>query len=438
MSSKMECMEARQKLSEALDERLTDEEKDALAAHLEDCASCRAQETELKELHAVVSDLAQSAAAPPDDDAVLARLRRSIGDEPPGDEDPLQDYEETLNSSGLHDVRELAAAAQAGYDEVGGSVHDLFGLAADKSDDMSVSHAASVVPPPVLMPSASRPSWMMPALVGGGVLVLGVAALAAVIFVRQGRNQSTQNNDQGQGAAVAANTAPQNEIPVEDQGATQPQAMQVTSARGADHDQAPSGEEMAAPGAVSKGPAGAAPRGVSHRSHGSVRRHGRSAAARHTPSASASHPAHAGATGLSAQLSRAAGRQRPGSAPARAGGAPGDPLASLLSAKTKARTAPRASSTAGLPVSLSMSSIRRVMSRASGRVHHCYEVNKKPGLIRLRVTVSGATGRPSSVDVRGSFAGTPTGRCAARVVRRLRFSKFSNSSQKFTYPYLLR
>ena len=437
MSSKMECTEAREKLSEALDRGLTDEEKDALSAHLEDCATCRAQETELKELHAVVSDLAQPAAASPDDEAVLARLWRDVGDEPPGDEDPLQDYEETLDSSGLHDVRELAAAVQAGYDEAGGSVHDLFGLSSSTDVEHSAPTAA-VVPPPVLMPSASRPSWMMPALIAGGVLILGVAALAAVIFVQQGRRQSGRKNDEGQGAAVAANSVSQDERAVENHEAAQPRPMQAASAPVGDRGQVALGGEMAATEGKSKVPAGVASRGVSHRPHGAVRRHMRSAAARHARPASASHPTHARATGLSAQLSRAAGRQRGGSVPARAGGASGDPLASLLSAGTKTKTAPRASSTAGLPQNLSTSSIRRVMSRASGRVHHCYEVYKKSGLIRLRVTVSGATGRPSSVLVRGSFAGTPIGRCAARAVRRLRFPKFSNSSQKFTYPFLLR
>jgi hypothetical protein len=68
----------------------------------------------------------------------------------------------------------------------------------------------------------------------------------------------------------------------------------------------------------------------------------------------------------------------------------------------------------------------------------CYQKHKEAGMLRVRVSVKGSTGRIVSARVKGKFAGTPTARCALRAVRRLRFPKFQNSTQKFSYPYLLR
>ena len=87
---------------------------------------------------------------------------------------------------------------------------------------------------------------------------------------------------------------------------------------------------------------------------------------------------------------------------------------------------------------LSRSQVKRVMSRANGRMKRCYQKHKEAGMLRVRVSVKGSTGRIVSARVKGKFAGTPTARCALRAVRRLRFPKFQNPTQKFSYPYLLR
>jgi hypothetical protein len=52
-----------------------------------------------------------------------------------------------------------------------------------------------------------------------------------------------------------------------------------------------------------------------------------------------------------------------------------------------------------------------------------------------KVGVTGATGKVSSVDVSGQFAGSPVGSCVAKEVRKAKFPKFSQSSFSFSYPF---
>lgn len=116
-----------------------------------------------------------------------------------------------------------------------------------------------------------------------------------------------------------------------------------------------------------------------------------------------------------------------------------DPLNALLSAgRARGGGASTREATSSLPKRLSRSQVKRVMSRANGRMKRCYQKHKKAGLLRVSVKIKGSTGRISSAQVKGSFKGTPTARCALRAVRRLRFPKFQNPAQSFTYPYLLR
>ena len=54
-----------------------------------------------------------------------------------------------------------------------------------------------------------------------------------------------------------------------------------------------------------------------------------------------------------------------------------------------------------------------------------------------KVTVAGATGRVTNVDVSGSFAGTPVAACIVREVSKAKFEKFSQSSFSVSYPFKL-
>lgn len=83
--------------------------------------------------------------------------------------------------------------------------------------------------------------------------------------------------------------------------------------------------------------------------------------------------------------------------------------------------------------------IARSMGSVMKRVRACNKRSKKTGLLWARITVSGASGRPTSVSVTGTLADTPLGRCVARALRRhLRFPKFKRSSQSFRYPVRFR
>ena len=55
----------------------------------------------------------------------------------------------------------------------------------------------------------------------------------------------------------------------------------------------------------------------------------------------------------------------------------------------------------------------------------------------VAITISGS-GRISSANVTGQFAGTPTGECVAKAVKSASFPKFKGSPQSIVYPYVFR
>lgn len=91
-----------------------------------------------------------------------------------------------------------------------------------------------------------------------------------------------------------------------------------------------------------------------------------------------------------------------------------------------------------LPKRLSGADIRRGVGRVLGSARSCHNRYKVAGTARVRVVISGATGRPTSVRVLGSFSGTPTGRCVQRAFRRARFKRFQQGSQSFVFPLVFR
>jgi hypothetical protein len=61
------------------------------------------------------------------------------------------------------------------------------------------------------------------------------------------------------------------------------------------------------------------------------------------------------------------------------------------------------------------------------------------GRVTVDVVISGNTGRVTWATVTGPFAGTPTGACVARAVRRAEFSRFSDETLTVRgYPFVLR
>lgn len=74
--------------------------------------------------------------------------------------------------------------------------------------------------------------------------------------------------------------------------------------------------------------------------------------------------------------------------------------------------------------------IDKIMSSAKG----CYNRYRVKGSGKVRVVLSGRTGRPTSVSVTGRFARTPTGRCVTRAFRRMRVKRFRAASASFVFP----
>ena len=85
-----------------------------------------------------------------------------------------------------------------------------------------------------------------------------------------------------------------------------------------------------------------------------------------------------------------------------------------------------------LPKTLTRDQVQAGMSKVAGSVKSCGQ----GGSISTRVTISG-NGKVSGVQILGPHAGTPTGSCAARYIRRASFPRFSDPSLRVKYPFSL-
>lgn len=95
-------------------------------------------------------------------------------------------------------------------------------------------------------------------------------------------------------------------------------------------------------------------------------------------------------------------------------------------------------SASNLPKRLSMGQIRKGVYRIIGSARACFNRYRVPGKCYVRVTIRGSSGRVASASIKGTFKGTPTGRCVARAFKRARFKKFQSSTQSFTFPLIFR
>ena len=146
------------------------------------------------------------------------------------------------------------------------------------------------------------------------------------------------------------------------------------------------------------------------------------AAAKATP-AKGSARSKRGANDLDSLLDQAIG-STPGKRPAKAAAPAAEPAAP-------------AGGDSSIPQKLNRGQVSSGMNRVSGRVARCG--NGTTGRVTVDVVISGSTGRVSSVNVSGQFAGTPIGSCAARAVRGARFPRFRDPSLTVRgYPFPVR
>ncbi|MGZ3443087.1 MAG: hypothetical protein ACXVDD_26380, partial [Polyangia bacterium] len=90
-----------------------------------------------------------------------------------------------------------------------------------------------------------------------------------------------------------------------------------------------------------------------------------------------------------------------------------------------------------LPDQLDKGQIVGGMQKIKPRVGSCFDQFKVPGMANVAVTISGS-GRVSSANVTGQFAGTPTGDCVAKAAKSASFPKFKGAPQSIVYPFILR
>ncbi len=55
----------------------------------------------------------------------------------------------------------------------------------------------------------------------------------------------------------------------------------------------------------------------------------------------------------------------------------------------------------------------------------------------VALTIAGS-GRVSNANVTGQFAGTPTGECVAKAVKKATFPRFKGAALSIVYPFALR
>jgi hypothetical protein len=319
--------------------------------------------------------------------------------------------------SGLIDIRAMAASTLAAAPASGGSA---------KAEDPVAFSAAPIFSPmaaPILMPAAPSgpPKWMW-AILGVGVLaVVGIVTVGVLLLTRKPAE-----------TVVATNVPPPNT-------ATPPTGTQPTGAT-------PTGTQPTGAAPTGTQPTAATPTGDAPKSP--------------TPAADAA--AHGGkhhdkgAKGADKGTKVAKADSAPStpsptptpSTPEPKKSKKGDALDDLLNQASPDKPAPtpkkaaREESTGGggddnLPEQLNKSDIQGGMGKVRDKVNGCYGQYHVPGLANVQVTI-GKSGRVSSANVTGTFAGTPTGSCLEKAVKSASFPPFKGAAMTLTYPYVLR
>jgi hypothetical protein len=86
-----------------------------------------------------------------------------------------------------------------------------------------------------------------------------------------------------------------------------------------------------------------------------------------------------------------------------------------------------------LPETPTRAQVLTTLRALEGEVRECAEGDR--GLVESRLVVVGATGRVSTAQISGDFAGTAQGSCMARVLRTAQFPEFSRDRFEVSFPY---
>ncbi len=321
--------------------------------------------------------------------------------------------------SGLIDIRAMAASTLAASPSTGG-----IGSGPGELPGLGAAPVFSPMAAPILMPAAPSgpPKWMW-AILGVGVLaVLGIVVVGVLLLTRKPAAEPTM----AQGPAAPAPTAPVAAAP--------------SAATAKPNAAAPAAPAAAAPAAAAPVAAAASPAAEKH--PGKAAKGGGEKATK----LAKNEPAAAKAPAAAPEPVAAAP-----AAPAAKHSGKRDELDDLLNNASpggdtpkphKAAAAAKDDSGGGasddsLPDTLDKGQIVSGMSKVKGRVQGCFDQYKVPGTASVAITIANS-GRVSSANVTGQFAGTPTGECVAKAVKTAGFTRFKGSPMSFVYPYLLR
>jgi len=297
----------------------------------------------------------------------------------------------TDDASGLIDIRALAAAASS----TGASSASKGQKDSDLAESILQSHQGTVPLAPLAAPSlrpepGSGPSQRVLII---GLSLVGLLALVAIALLVVFLTQKPEP-----AATVATGQAPVGAAPGEATPTT------GTAAPPPAPGQAPSGAETTPAQAATDNEGDKATRESTSKERSSSRR--------------------------SSSVSKTTPEPEP---PKKSTGSIDDLLDQAIGTPGGSKTGGQTSS--NLPDAPSRSDVTSAMRSVQGNVQSCGQ--GKTGVAQTSVSVSGSTGRVTSVQVGGAFAGTPTARCIGNAVKGARFPKFKRSSFSFVYPFRL-
>jgi hypothetical protein len=313
----------------------------------------------------------------------------------------------TGEGSGLIDIRALASATQAVSDKPNGSarekVEDLLAVGSGSAGFSAVNFAA-----PVAVEKADTNKLLVGGMIAAFVAILGLGGAVAYLVMR---------DPPAAQPAVAGITQPG--AAAEQPGGPAAQAAAAPTGAG----DRPVGEASgAAREPEAENPREARPAsGAGHAAPKKARETGGGKAEKEAPAAAAVPPPAA----APAAPKKSSGEQ-----------SIDDLLSGALGAKTggAAKPAPAAKpAAADLPSSPGRDDVISALNVVKPKVQACG--NGQTGIATAKIAVAGSTGRVTSVDVSGQFAGTPVAACVSREVGKAKFPKFSQPSFSVTFPF---
>ena len=86
---------------------------------------------------------------------------------------------------------------------------------------------------------------------------------------------------------------------------------------------------------------------------------------------------------------------------------------------------------------LSRDDVKHGMGAIQAKAVACFQKFHAPGTATVSMVIGGS-GKVTSAETKGGFAGTPTGDCVAKAAHAASFPKFRGQPMSVAYPFMLR